>query len=271
MALSRAQRRRINRQNARKSTGPRTDPGKSISRLNSLKHGLRIETLALPGEDAKELRELLDWWTDYYQPASPGEAELIEMAVVASIQRKRCVTLAAAAQADRIRTAAKRWDEARADEVQRLTALLETDPAAAVRLLRRTGHGCRWMITRWERLDAMLQANDPCAWTACDGAEAIRLQGFRPERDRRDEALAATLTHRVLVTLYPKLNDDLEGMDLRDALIRHYERKNQPPPPPECHPWTEDRERGLAWLRATIAAHLEVLRAEEARLREVYD
>ena len=36
---------RANRANAKKSCGPKTDAGKSRSRLNSLKHGARAEVL----------------------------------------------------------------------------------------------------------------------------------------------------------------------------------------------------------------------------------
>ena len=40
-----------NIENAKKSTGPRTEAGKAVSSHNSLKHGLTSETVLLPGED----------------------------------------------------------------------------------------------------------------------------------------------------------------------------------------------------------------------------
>jgi hypothetical protein len=39
-----------NRQNARKSTGPRTEEGKNRSRLNALDHGGRANLMVLPTE-----------------------------------------------------------------------------------------------------------------------------------------------------------------------------------------------------------------------------
>ncbi len=51
MSLTSKQRSAVNRQNASRSTGPKTDDGKARSRVNALKHGLRAETLALPNED----------------------------------------------------------------------------------------------------------------------------------------------------------------------------------------------------------------------------
>src|SRR4051812_23629817 len=103
MSLSKAQRSRINRDNASRSTGPRTQLGKESSRMNTLKHGLRIEALALPGEDAAALRERLDWWNDSYRPTTPGEAELIEMAVTAGVQRRRSQRFLAAALTEQVR------------------------------------------------------------------------------------------------------------------------------------------------------------------------
>ncbi len=41
-----------NRQNAQKSTGPRTPQGKRASSLNSTRHGLTSQLVLLPGEDA---------------------------------------------------------------------------------------------------------------------------------------------------------------------------------------------------------------------------
>ena len=41
-----------NRANAKSSTGPRTEAGKSRSRLNALKHGLSAKALIIVGECA---------------------------------------------------------------------------------------------------------------------------------------------------------------------------------------------------------------------------
>jgi len=47
-----------NRQNALKSTGPKTPEGKDAVRLNAMKHGLLCQEVLLPGEDEEALREL---------------------------------------------------------------------------------------------------------------------------------------------------------------------------------------------------------------------
>ena len=70
MALTNEQRRAVNRTNSRKSTGPRTEAGKSKSKLKGLKHGLRAATLVLPGEDPEALEHRRDAWTEELDPRS---------------------------------------------------------------------------------------------------------------------------------------------------------------------------------------------------------
>lgn len=51
-----------NRQNARRSTGPRTAKGKAIASQNAIRHGLRAENMVIPGENSEEFdrfRQLL--------------------------------------------------------------------------------------------------------------------------------------------------------------------------------------------------------------------
>ena len=47
-----------NRRNAQKSSGPKTIQGRSISRMNALKHGLLAEQVVVPGEDFEEFATL---------------------------------------------------------------------------------------------------------------------------------------------------------------------------------------------------------------------
>jgi hypothetical protein len=56
--MSTVRRAEANAQNAQKSTGPRTPEGKSVSRLNALKHGLLSQETLLPGEDESALTSL---------------------------------------------------------------------------------------------------------------------------------------------------------------------------------------------------------------------
>ena len=66
-----------NRQNAQKSTGPRTENGKRRSRLNALRHGLAAETVVEGLENPASYKKLQAAIVSHYTPQSPVEHELI--------------------------------------------------------------------------------------------------------------------------------------------------------------------------------------------------
>src|SRR3954462_9899221 len=141
MTISAAKRRRINKRNSSKSTGPTSPEGKLRASMNSTKHGLRTESLPLPHEDAEAVRALFQKWVDFYQPRTPGENALLELAATAQVQIGRTLVFQAGHLKKATRTAKKRFDEAREKEVADFVTLLKTDPAAAVRGLRGTSQG----------------------------------------------------------------------------------------------------------------------------------
>jgi hypothetical protein len=67
-----------NRQNALKSTGPKTPDGKAVVRLNALRHGLLAEEILLPGEEEEALRELAEDLRAELQPVGELEALLVD-------------------------------------------------------------------------------------------------------------------------------------------------------------------------------------------------
>ncbi len=69
---------RANRLNALKSTGPRTEYGKAVSRRNALRHGLTAHFIVLDGEDAAAFETLGLALRDEYRPASATESDLVE-------------------------------------------------------------------------------------------------------------------------------------------------------------------------------------------------
>jgi hypothetical protein len=64
-----------NRDNAQRSTGPKTQEGKQAASLNSTRHGLTGTQIVMPGEDASAYEDLRRGLHESYRPA--GEAELI--------------------------------------------------------------------------------------------------------------------------------------------------------------------------------------------------
>ncbi|HEX4411006.1 MAG TPA: hypothetical protein VH206_19725 [Xanthobacteraceae bacterium] len=66
-----------NRRNARKSTGPKTEPGKRRSRCNAIRHGLAAETVIGSLEDAEDYQAFESAIIADYAPQSAVERELI--------------------------------------------------------------------------------------------------------------------------------------------------------------------------------------------------
>jgi hypothetical protein len=66
-----------NRENALKSTGPRSERGKSKSRLNALKFGIHAKFPVLPGEDEGAYQALLKSNMSYFAPDGPVEHLLV--------------------------------------------------------------------------------------------------------------------------------------------------------------------------------------------------
>jgi hypothetical protein len=75
--MSSARKAAANRQNALKSTGPKTPDGKAAVRLNALRHGLLSEEI-LPGEDEEALRELAEGLRAELQPVGELEGLLVD-------------------------------------------------------------------------------------------------------------------------------------------------------------------------------------------------
>jgi hypothetical protein len=68
----------INRANAQKSTGPRTEAGKQRSKLNALRHGLTGQTVVLPIEDHSAYQRHSQSFLDEYQPKGATETQLVQ-------------------------------------------------------------------------------------------------------------------------------------------------------------------------------------------------
>lgn len=82
-----------NRQNAKFSTGPRTERGKFRSRRNALRHGLTAETIVNALEDAKAYKALQRKIYADYRPASNFEIELVARLVSLLWRLRRAVAI----------------------------------------------------------------------------------------------------------------------------------------------------------------------------------
>jgi hypothetical protein len=69
----------INRTNARRSTGPKTEEGKKKSSLNALRHGLTGQIVVMPSEDLEAYQHHVKSFTDQLLPKTAMEANLVQI------------------------------------------------------------------------------------------------------------------------------------------------------------------------------------------------
>ncbi|HUN81264.1 MAG TPA: hypothetical protein VMV81_07105 [Phycisphaerae bacterium] len=70
-----------NRRNSQKSTGPRTEAGKSVSRMNALKSGLHARSVLIRDEEPAEFDALTAEYHAEFQPVTPRQRDLVDTLV----------------------------------------------------------------------------------------------------------------------------------------------------------------------------------------------
>jgi hypothetical protein len=181
-------------------------PTKPHKLMTARPQRFQIEQYALLTESAVDLRERLEEWYDYYQPTSPGECEQLELAVMASIQRRRVLGQITELANQRIRTAFFDFNCAQENDVERYRAMLATSPGAAILGLKRSALGIRYLVMRWERLESLLERDG--TWYGGDRNEAINYQGARADPpESLSESEAGYLTWLYCLMTAPATKD----------------------------------------------------------------
>ena len=67
-----------NRENAKKSTGPKTEAGKNVSRFNAIKHGFYASEIIVQDEERPEFEQLRDQLLEECNPATAIGEELFQ-------------------------------------------------------------------------------------------------------------------------------------------------------------------------------------------------
>jgi hypothetical protein len=236
----------------------------SHRRLTARPERLLIENYALLTESASGLRERLEEWYDFYEPTAPGECELMELAVMSSVQRRRVLAQLTELVNQNIRTAFFDFDCAHEDEVERYRAMLPTSPGAAILGLKRSALGIRLLLMRWERLERLLQRDG--TWYGGDRAEAINCQGARatpPERLSESEAGYLTWLYTLMTQPAPKDKDFVAVGQESWTPPALYER--------EPRDWLGETPVCRKILQNLVTRELASLRQREAHLRTNYE
>jgi hypothetical protein len=188
--LSAAESSRIN---GRKSRGPKSEAAKARSRYNALKHGMRAESILLPGEDPAEFEARRLALHTEIQPQNALEAELVDRLARESWMSNRTKNSAAARLEYRMRHEPLEKARAEQQSVTKLGQYLLKDvfrpagillsereggarhPALLVLKLEGTLTGCDWLLDHFERLKQ--RALIPGNWLENDGFALVRLLG----------------------------------------------------------------------------------------------
>src|SRR5215468_6476875 len=91
--MTTAKQQAANRQNAQKSTGPKTSEGKAMVALNAMKHGLLSRQVRLPDEDEAALVELGKRLRAHLQPVGELEVLLVDRIVTAAWRLRRVLAI----------------------------------------------------------------------------------------------------------------------------------------------------------------------------------
>ena len=109
---------RANRNNAKKSTGPRTEEGKARVAKNALKHGLLARDTVLPGEDPADFDRQLSALEADIQPANSLEFELVRQIADAQWRMRRLTRLETGFLAAAVDDQRRHLEKRRPDELR---------------------------------------------------------------------------------------------------------------------------------------------------------
>ena len=142
-----------NRENAQKSTGPKTIEGKNISRLNATVHGFAAKVCILPHENKEEVEKTrLDFEKELNPTGSAVKSAIIDGIVHHVISRNRLFITQHGLQARAIRdTITNRKEKAQLNLEESIDLLLH-NPGKAVREMSRSVAGLDWLLERWKGL-----------------------------------------------------------------------------------------------------------------------
>jgi hypothetical protein len=179
-----------NRQNAAKSTGPKSLEGKERSRQNSCKHGLSGSGVVVAPEELDEVDRRTDEIQGELKPKSPIGMILVRQMALLSVRMERSARQETAALATRVRHACEQFDEERIAEANRLFESLTENYLTSLRRLRNMPEGVDRLLGAWRRLRDDLTREPKPVWNDGQIETLMTLCGIR-EADVRNSRIGA--------------------------------------------------------------------------------
>ena len=195
---------KANRENAKKSTGPRTNSGKTRTAKNALKHGLLAQDAVLPGEDPAEFDQHITSFEDTYLPRNRVEKEIVRQIADSSWRMQRLSRIETAVIAAGI------------DNTRRSSSLFNYDTGPMPEDRQERTHILGWtMLTRIRLLNSLARYDGHLGRRFFRGVE-LMINIRREERQLREAREA---------------QEAQPGYDPDPPLIRY-----EPPPIPDSPP-----------------------------------
>ena len=174
-----SKRRKANRENAKKSTGPKTAKGKARSSKNAYKHGYRARTPAHFYEDRAGCQERRDAFFNSLAPTDIIEATLVDMMATSAWRLERMIKCETAILAKKAFEAADLFEVESEDQLRANIQGLSSNPRHFARLLRTTMKGCTWIYERLYLLTDTLEKRK--FWYPTERDHVLNIFGLNTE------------------------------------------------------------------------------------------
>jgi hypothetical protein len=163
-----------NQQDSPRSSGCKPIDEKRRSRANSIVQGLCASAVVI---ESLELVQRRAWECfDGLRPQDSYQAWIVNQVAQLTLKVDRCGRMERRARDKVCLRACLTWDDDRSLEAKILGGKLAESPEVVVEGLRRTPHGCDWLIDRWSRLaDAARDSGG--LWTEVQVRLALDLTG----------------------------------------------------------------------------------------------
>ena len=251
-----------NRENARKSTGPKTDEGKARSRTNAFQHGLAGQGVAWPDEEQAQVDEFVKAQVEVERPQDPREVFLAARAAATAWQILRADRIEAANAHARFASGQTLERRRRDQELDALIAHLYVDPQRAMRAILRTKEGCEWALAILREFHAGAEFNDPILDALNGRLNALTLPA-QPGLSMisRARQLVHALNWRMLA-LWPEGLPGLEPLPENASKLQKDAYADR-----ERAIYNEHRQAWIAELRAILARRIEEVESLLASLQ----